>query len=132
MKKTVSGVLALLLTAVLLVSPVFAANDLISDIPVYDGNYVWMGMEGSSPIKWHIIGETGYEYLLFSTAMSKAGLSGQNAAQGIAQPEAVISAVRVFYNWLPMVLSIILFVAFVSTFRLERDLKRLRRERDEP
>ena len=71
----------------------------------------------------------GLGVALFGAAMAKAGLSGQNAAQGIAQPEAVISAVRVFYNWLPMILSIILFVAFVTTFRLERDLKNLRKEK---
>ncbi len=74
----------------------------------------------------------GLGVALFGAAMAKAGLSGQNAAQGIAQPEAVISAVRVFYNWLPMILSIILFVAFVTTFRLERDLKHLRKGQDEP
>ena len=71
----------------------------------------------------------GLGVALFGAVMAKAGLSGQNAAQGIAQPEAVISSLRVFYNWLPMILSIILFVAFVTTFRLERDLKKLRGEK---
>ena len=44
-------------------------------------------------------------------------------------PESVISAVRVFYNWIPMIMSIILFVAFVTTFHLERDLKNLRKDK---
>ena len=71
----------------------------------------------------------GLGVALFGAAMAKAGLSGQNAAQGIEQPESVISAVRVFYNWIPMIMSIILFVAFVTTFHLERDLKNLRKDK---
>jgi hypothetical protein len=48
-------------------------------------------------------------------------------ARGLNQPEAVISTIRAFYNGIPMILSIILFVAFVTTFRLDRDLKSLRK-----
>ncbi len=88
---------------------------------------IGMGNAGTSAAQ-----KLGLGVALFGAAMAKAGLSGQNAAQGIAQPESVISAVRVFYNWLPMILSIILFVAFVTTFRLERDLKHLRKGQDEP
>ncbi len=88
---------------------------------------VGMGNAGSSAAQKLGL---GLGVALFGAAMSRAGLSGQNAAQGIAQPEAVISALRLFYNWIPMVLSVILFVAFMATFRLERDLKRLRGEQD--
>ena len=79
MKKTVSGFLALLLTAVLLVSPVFAENDLINDIPPTNEYYIWMGMEGDSPIKWHIIGATGYEYLLMSADLIGSKMNWSDA-----------------------------------------------------
>ncbi len=39
--------------------------------------------------------------------------------------ENVITAVRVFYNQIPMILSIILFAAFVTTFRLDREMRDL-------
>jgi hypothetical protein len=61
--------------------------------------------------------------------MAWAGLDGTKAAQGIAQSEAVISTIRAFYNGIPMILSIILFVAFVSTFHLERDMEGLSKEK---
>ncbi|MBR4743597.1 MAG: hypothetical protein IK082_05325 [Oscillospiraceae bacterium] len=79
MKNTVSGFLALLLTAVLLVSPVFAENDLINDIPPTNEYYIWMGMEGDSPIKWHIIGATGYEYLLMSADLIGSKMNWSDA-----------------------------------------------------
>ena len=83
MKNTVLGFLALLLTAVLLVSPVFAENDLINDIindiPPTNGYYIWMGMEGDSPIKWHIIGATGYEYLLMSADLIGSKMNWSDA-----------------------------------------------------
>lgn len=47
-------------------------------------------------------------------------------ALGLVQPETVISAIRAFYNGIQMILSIILFVAFIATFHLERDMMELR------
>ena len=67
----------------------------------------------------------GLGVAIFGWAIAKAGLDGSLAARGLDQPEAVISTIRAFYNVIPMILSIILFVAFVTTFRLERDLKGL-------
>ncbi|MCR4556516.1 MAG: hypothetical protein K5779_01660 [Saccharofermentans sp.] len=54
--------------------------------------------------------------------MAIAGFDGTKAEQ----TEAIISTIRAFYNWIPMILSIILFVAFVTTFRLDRDMENLR------
>ena len=69
----------------------------------------------------------GLGVAIFGWAIDVAGFDGTLAARGIDQPQAVLSAIRAFYNWIPMVLSIILFVAFVTTFRLDRDLKSLRK-----
>ena len=70
----------------------------------------------------------GLGVAIFGGAMAWAGLDGAKAAQGIAQSETVISTIRAFYNFIPMILSIILFVAFVTTFRLERDMAGLNKE----
>ena len=72
----------------------------------------------------------GLGVAIFGGAMAWAGLDGTKAAEGIAQSETVKTTIRVFYNWIPMILSIILFVAFVATFRLERDLKDLRKDKE--
>ena len=73
----------------------------------------------------------GLGVAIFGGAMAWAGLDGAKAAQGIAQSEVVRATIRAFYNGIPMILSIILFVAFVATFRLERDLKGLRNDGEE-
>lgn len=71
----------------------------------------------------------GLGVAIFGGAMAWAGLDGRKAAQGIAQPEIVITTIRAFYNWIPMILSIILFVAFVIMFHLEHDLEELSEEK---
>ena len=73
----------------------------------------------------------GLGVAIFGWAIAKAGFDGSLTARGLSQPEAVISTIRAFYNGIPMILSIILFVAFVTTFRLDRELKKLREGRDE-
>ncbi len=65
------------------------------------------------------------ERIGFGGAMAWAGLDGAKAVQS----EVVKTTIRAFYNGIPMILSIILFVAFVATFRLDRDLKDLRNNR---
>ena len=40
--------------------------DQVNFIDRYSGNYVWMGSDKGSPIKWRIIGDSTYEYLLIS------------------------------------------------------------------
>ena len=72
----------------------------------------------------------GLGVAIFGGAMAWAGLDGTKAAQGVAQSEVVKSTIRAFYNWIPMILSIILFVAFVATFRLERDMKALKADEE--
>jgi GPH family glycoside/pentoside/hexuronide:cation symporter len=72
----------------------------------------------------------GLGVAIFGGAMAWAGLDGTKAAQGIAQSETVISTIRAFYNGIPMILSIILFLAFVTTFRLERDMENLSKKRN--
>ena len=89
---------------------------------------VGMGNAGSSAAQKLGL---GLGVALFGGAMAWAGLDGEKAALGIAQSETVIATIRAFYNWIPMILSIILFVAFMATFRLDRDLKRLRRKKGE-
>ena len=86
-------------------------------------NAVGMGNAGTSAAQKLGL---GLGVAIFGRAMAWAGLDGTKAAQGIVQPETVISAIRAFYNGIPMILSIILFVAFVATFHLERDMKELR------
>ena len=71
----------------------------------------------------------GLGVAIFGGAMAWAGLDGTKAAQGIAQTETVISTIRAFYNGIPMILSIILFLTFVTTFRLERDMAGLSKEK---
>ncbi len=89
-------------------------------------NAVGMGNAGTSAAQKLGL---GLGVAIFGGAMAWAGLDGTKAAQGIAQSETVISTIRAFYNWIPMILSIILFVAFVTTFRLERDMKGLSKEK---
>ena len=72
----------------------------------------------------------GLGVAIFGGAMAWAGHDGTKAAQGIAQSETVISTIRAFYNGIPMILSIILFLAFVTTFRLERDMENLSKKRN--
>jgi GPH family glycoside/pentoside/hexuronide:cation symporter len=64
----------------------------------------------------------GLGVAIFGRALAIAGFDGTKAEQ----TEAIISTIRAFYNWIPMILSIILFVAFVTTFRLDRDMENLR------
>ena len=70
----------------------------------------------------------GLGVAIFGGAMAWAGLDGTKAAQGIAQSDTVISTIRAFYNGIPMILSIVLLVAFMTTFRLERDMAGLNKE----
>ncbi len=67
----------------------------------------------------------GLGVAIFGWAMAAAGFDGSLTARGLSQPEAVISTIRAFYNGIPMILSIIMFVAFITTFRLDRDMKNL-------
>ena len=87
---------------------------------------VGMGNAGSSAAQKLGL---GLGVAIFGGAIAWAGLDGRKAAQGIAQSKTVILTIRAFYNWIPMILSIILFVAFVTTFHLEHDLEELSKSR---
>ena len=88
---------------------------------------VGMGNAGSSAAQKLGL---GLGVAIFGWVIDAAGFDGTLTARGIDQPEAVLSTIRAFYNWIPMILSIILFVAFVATFRLDRDLENLRKEKE--
>ena len=91
-------------------------------------NAVGMGNAGTSAAQKLGL---GLGVAIFGWAIAKAGFDGSLTARGLSQPEAVISTIRAFYNGIPMILSIILFVAFVTTFRLDRELKKLQEGKDE-
>ena len=61
--------------------------------------------------------------------MSGAGFKGEYDVQGIPQPAAVETAIRFMYNWIPMIMCAIIFVIFLVSFNLDRDLARLRAEK---
>ena len=42
---------------------------------------------------------------------------------------SVETAIRFMYNWVPMVMCAIIFIIFVTSFNLDRDLKKLRAEK---
>ncbi len=63
----------------------------------------------------------GLGVAMFGGAMAWTDLDGTKAAQRIAQLETVIATICAFYKEIPIILSVILFVAFVTTFHLERD-----------
>ncbi len=73
----------------------------------------------------------GLGVAIFGWAMAAAGFDGSLTARGLSQPEAVISTIRAFYNGIPMILSIIMFVAFITTFRLDRDMKNLNKAEEQ-
>ena len=73
----------------------------------------------------------GLGVAIFGGAIAKAGFDGSLTVQGLSQPETVISTIRAFYNGIPMILSIVLFVAFVTMFHLDHELKGLRKGKDE-
>lgn len=87
---------------------------------------VGMGHAGSSTAQKLGL---GLGVAIFGGAIALAGLDGSKAAQGIDQSKTVILTIRAFYNWIPMILSIILFVAFVTAFHLEHDLEELSEEK---
>ena len=86
---------------------------------------VGMGNAGSSAAQKLGL---GLGIAIFGGVVAAAGLDGTKDVQS----EAVVAAIRLFYNGLPMILSIVLFVAFVATFRLDRDLEKLSKEKSEP
>ena len=89
-------------------------------------NAVGMGNAGTSAAQKLGL---GLGTAVFGWVMSGAGFKGEYDIQGIAQPASVETAIRFMYNWVPMVMCAIIFIIFVTSFNLDRDLKKLRAEK---
>ena len=103
------------------------AMGLVADAITYgqlrDGvNAVGMGNAGTSAAQKLGL---GLGTAVFGWVLSGAGFDASLDLQGLAQPDSVITAIQFMYNWIPMILSVILFVGFVTVFRLERDMEAL-------
>lgn len=57
--------------------------------------------------------------------LSGAGFDATLDAQGIAQPDSVITAIQFMYNWIPLILCAIVFVIMLFFFDLEKKMKEL-------
>lgn len=89
-------------------------------------NAVGMGNAGTSAAQKLGL---GLGTAVFGWVMSGAGFKGEYDIQGIAQPASVETAIKFMYNWVPMIMCAIIFVIFVLSFNLDRDLARLRAEK---
>ena len=91
-------------------------------------NAVGMGNAGTSAAQKLGL---GLGTAVFGWVMSGAGFKGEYDLQGIPQPESVATAIQFMYTWVPMIMCAIIFVIFVVTFNLDRDLDKLRAEKGE-
>lgn len=86
-------------------------------------NAVGMGNAGTSAAQK--IG-LGFGQAVFGWVLSGAGFNAALDAQGIAQPETVITAIKFMYNYIPTVMCAVIFVMMVVFFNLDKDLKKLK------
>lgn len=89
-------------------------------------NAVGMGNAGTSAAQK--IG-LGFGQAIFGWVLAGAGFDAALDAQGIAQPESVITAIKFMYNYVPMVMCAVIFVMMLVFFNLEKDLKKLKEEK---
>ena len=89
-------------------------------------NAVGMGNAGTSAAQKLGL---GLGQAIFGWVLSGAGFDPSLDAQGIAQPESVITAIKFMYNYIPMVMCAVIFVLMLVFFNLERDLKKLKEEK---
>ena len=89
-------------------------------------NAVGMGNAGTSAAQKLGL---GLGQAVFGWVMSGAGFKGEYDVMGIAQPEAVITAIKFMYNWIPAVMCCIIFIIMAVSFNLDRDLAKLRAEK---
>lgn len=89
-------------------------------------NAVGMGNAGTSAAQK--IG-LGFGQAIFGWVLAGAGFDAALDAQGIAQPETVITAIKFMYNYIPAVMCLVIFVMMAVFFNLERDLKKLKQEK---
>ena len=54
--------------------------------------------------------------------MDAAGFDASLDVQGIAQPDSVITAIQFLYNWIPVIMCAIVFIALVVLYDIEKKL----------
>lgn len=59
---------------------------------------------------------------VFGWVLSARGFDAALDAQGVSQPEGVISAIHFLYTWLPMALCVFVFVIMLFFFNLEKKM----------
>lgn len=89
-------------------------------------NAVGMGNAGTSAAQK--IG-LGLGQAIFGWVLSGAGFDASLDAQGIAQPESVVTAIKFMYNYIPMIMCGIIFIMMLLFFNLDKDLKKLKAEK---
>lgn len=89
-------------------------------------NAVGMGNAGTSAAQK--IG-LGLGQAIFGWVLSGAGFDASLDAQGIAQPETVVTAIKFMYNYIPMIMCGIIFIMMLLFFNLDKDLKKLKAEK---
>ena len=89
-------------------------------------NAVGMGNAGTSAAQKLGL---GLGQAIFGWVLSGAGFDASLDAQGLPQPESVITAIKFMYNYIPMVMCAVIFVMMLLFFNLDRDLKKLKEEK---
>ncbi len=89
-------------------------------------NAVGMGNAGTSAAQKLGL---GLGQAIFGWVLSGAGFDAALDAQGLPQPESVITAIKFMYNYIPMIMCAIIFLLMLLFFNLERDLKKLKAEK---
>lgn len=87
-------------------------------------NAVGMGNAGTSAAQ-----KLGLGQAIFGWVLSGAGFDGARDAQGLAQPETVITAIKFMYNYIPMIMCAVIFIMIAVFFNLDRDLAKLKAEK---
>lgn len=89
-------------------------------------NAVGMGNAGTSAAQKLGL---GLGQAIFGWVLAGAGFDASLDAQGIAQPESVITAIKFMYNYIPMIMCAVIFVMMLLFFHLDKDLKKLKIEK---
>ncbi|MDD3361427.1 MAG: glycoside-pentoside-hexuronide (GPH):cation symporter [Hespellia sp.] len=89
-------------------------------------NAVGMGNAGTSAAQK--IG-LGFGQAIFGWVLSGAGFNPALDAQGTAQPETVMTAIKFMYNYIPAVICTLIFIMMAVFFNLDKDLKKLKAEK---
>ncbi len=89
-------------------------------------NAVGMGNAGTSAAQKLGL---GLGQAIFGWVLAGAGFDASLDAQGIAQPESVITAIKFMYNYIPMIMCAVIFVMMLVFFNLDKDLKKLKAEK---